>query len=210
MEKFKSDSTGYNVLPIKVKDFNHAYAEICSSSFKRDGIMPDCIVINPVIAKDSLDIKEPISVLNVNETLELVQISGSYIANESYCIKDGQNGETENQCSILTVDIACLKSVVTMKHIDMSTLIATTDLFKKYSVVNESHPYIIINTKCDANTAPLNSFSDIIREITLSYINCYGEYPTIFVAFSDNDTLTTSDDIKKDKKKKKKKKNKKK
>ena len=197
-------SNGYNVLPIKVQNSNAPWIEIC-----KKGEPYDYIVIEPVVAKDPLDINEPLPIFNSHDNTDPEQIYGSYVA------KQIEYNDADYNQSIIKASVACLKNSSSLKHIQMSTFIAVTDIFKYlYAKKDMSEnmveiPRIIINTKCDSKYAPLNSFSDMVREITAASINCFSVYPTIFVVFSDDSLLTEDCDEEKSKKKKKKKKNKK-
>ena len=205
MDNYTIASNNYNVLPIKVQNSNAPWIEICKKWEPYD-----YIVLEPVVAKDPLDINEPLPIFNSENASEPDQIYGSYVATRIE-YKDENYTQT-----IIRASIACLKNSSSLKHAQMSTFIATSDMFRylyNEKDMNETMvemPRIILNTKCDSKYAPLNSFSEIVREITAASINCFGVYPTIFVAFSDDSSLTEDyEEEKKSKKKKKKKKNKK-
>lgn len=206
MNNFGTSSVNYNVLPIKVQNTDRPWIEICQKGHDYNCEKHDYIIIEPVVAKDPLDIKDPLPIFQREDISEPEQIYGSYIAQQ---IQDDNV-----DASIIKVSIACLKNSVSLKHVQSSTFIAMTDLLKHFMTYDrketELSPYIILNTKCHTDVAPLNSFSDMVREITAAYVNCFYDYPTIFVTFSDYTTLTTDDNIKVSTKKKKKKKNKKK
>ena len=201
MGKMIASSFEYSVLPVKVKNSIEPWLEI----LRDETNTRHCIVVDPVIGRDPLDITDHLPIFNVTDVKEPDQIYGGYIAedvNEAFSEIRDKNSKPV----IIKLSIACLNNSVTLKHVHSSTEIAMKAFLQDLSVIDHSIllPIIILNTKCDASVAPLNSFSEMIREITVSYLEFYGEYPTIFVAFTDDDTLTTNLPEPKKKKKKKK------
>ena len=192
-----------NIYPIKIKDATKPWVEICNEQNKTDDETHNLIIIEPIVGKDPLDIRDPLPLLIVNNEKICISelIYGDY--NAELLMTDNDDGIP----SILKVSIACLKSTSSLKHASMSTFIAMVDLLNHindYNLKESSFlPDIIINTKSNVNIAPLNSISEMVREITAVYMRYYSIKPNIFVAFSDDEPLTEKD-TKKDKKKKKK------
>lgn len=210
MNTFESKNLNYHVLPVKVQNIDEPWIEIHQKSDICDA-SHNYIVVEPVVENNPLDIKDPLSIFNITgkELTTPTQIYGEYMYTDNY--------DTDETPKIVKASIACLKNTLSLKHISFSTFNAMTSLLNNIRVYNTDDqvlPYIILNTKCDVCNSPLNTFSDMVREITAAFINEYGEYPTIFVTFSDNNHLMESfnelcDDKKKKKKKKKDKKMKK-
>ena len=196
--------TSTTVYPIKVQNINAPWVEICKLRNQTGDRPRNYIVIEPIVANDPLDIRDVLPIFD-NENNDDKNVNYGDYSTDLIC-----HTENGDDVSILKVSVACLKNSVSLKHAHMSTYIALTDLLRHindYNVI-ETHyfPDIILNTKCDANTAPLTSYSEITREIIASYINQYDMYPNIFVTFSDSSSLKFESKHKKKKKKKNKKK----
>ena len=207
MEPCNFSSYDYNVFPVKVKNIHNPLEEIHQKTVELGDNQPyHYIVIEPTTAKEPLDISDLLPIFESNKVEEPEQIYGNY------------NAEINpDHSNVVRVSIACLKNSSSMKHIPFSTHIAMTDMLNKFANMEKETPYmylprIILNTKCNLLVAPTNTFSEMIREITLAFENQYHAYPTIFVTYHDVMTADNEECCKKKKKKNKKdkKKNKKK
>lgn len=210
MFAFKSNSNNYNVFPIKVKNSTEPWIEICQEEVNQVGRSHDYVVIEAIMGKDSLDIKELRPIFDDTEEETPFGLLGSYYAEE---IEDSM--ADSHSPVIVKAKFSCLRESAPSKHSKMSSYMAASKLFMNMlnnKIKNASStPYIIINNRMALYAASIPAISEMVREITAAYVNVYQVYPTIFVAFS-NDSFIENVDIDKmvKKQKKKKKKNKKK
>jgi len=118
-----------------------------------------------------------------------------------------------HQCYVSDAVIACLKDTSKFKYKIFSLFTALTQIFTvngwHFGTDDNDYPYIIINTGLDYRTAEYYDISDMVNEVTASYMNHFMNYPTIFVTYKDDGRLITDIDPEKIGKHKKKKKNKK-
>jgi hypothetical protein len=190
MDTFDMSHTPYTVLPVKVINSSTPWVEICTK-----GNIDRFIVIDPVIADDPLNMHTNISVFNGTSNNAVDCIYGEYIA------LPVNSDEPDYGAVIATV--ACLSDSSPIKHIFNSTFIALTHLLNVYKSQNNCAPLIIINTKYPVSSKYTDTWSEMVREITAAFLNCYYEYPTILVTFIDDTTLTDLDITFKSTKKKK-------
>lgn len=204
MSNFKSNSNNYNVLPVKVKNCTEPWIEIWKQSVEQDCNPKDFVIIEPKIGIDPFNDNDISSCKN-NELSS--KILGNYIAEDT----TGEN-VSEDMPIIINASFFCLRNSSKVKHAKMASYPAAFKLFMNMVSnkirKNSATPCIIINTKNNSRVAPLNAYAEMVREITAAYVNIFEVYPTIFVAFSDDERLIKEDKSKKDKKKKKKKNNK--